>query len=171
MNGKKLSQCGVFAALLCICAWFSLPLFGVPVTLQSFAIALALLTLGGKWGFVSVLVYLCLGVLGLPVFSGFMGGIGVLVGPTGGYLWGFLLGALVFWGITAWLGDGKRLFALLLLQLICYLCGTLWFSVQFAHGQGLWEIVAASVLPFLLPDLGKLALAWFLANRLRRHID
>lgn len=169
MNVRKLTQCGIFAAATCLCAWLSFPLFGVPVTLQSFALALTLLTLGGKGGCLSIFVYLCLGAVGLPVFSGFGGGIGILTGPTGGYLWGFLLGGLVYWLVTA-LG-GKKIPAILLFQGVCYLCGMVWFAIHFAPDSSLWEIFVATVLPFLLPDGIKLTLALTLSNRLSRHIS
>ena len=96
MKTKYLALCGLMAALTAICAWIAIPIFGTVITLQTFAICLALLTLGGKWGCVTICVYLALGAVGLPVFSGFQGGIGSLMGPTGGYLWVFLLGGLVY---------------------------------------------------------------------------
>ena len=84
MKIRNMVLSGLFAALLALCGWISLPLGSLRFTLQTFGLLLALLTLGGKWGSVTVLVYLALGAMGLPVFSGFQGGIGVLLGPTGG---------------------------------------------------------------------------------------
>lgn len=168
MKVKKLARCALFAAAIAVCAWLSVPLFGVPVTMQSFAVALSLLILGGKWGSLTVLVYLCLGAVGLPVFSGFGAGIGALFGPTGGFLWGFLAGSLGFWAVSAIL-KRKNWIALAAFQIICYACGGIWFAYYSAGG--LWQAVGVSVFPFLFPDFGKLALAWILSRRLRGVIS
>ena len=93
----------LFAVLLTVCAWISVPL-PVPFTLQTFAIFAALGILGGRRGTWAVAVYLLLGAVGLPVFSGFRGGLGALLGTTGGYILGFLALALVYWLVTALLG-------------------------------------------------------------------
>ena len=100
-NVKFMALSALFGALLCLCSWISIPAGAVSFTLQTFAVALALLTLGGKWGSCAVLVYLALGAVGLPVFSGFRGGIGTLLGPTGGYLFGFMLTSLLYWLVSA----------------------------------------------------------------------
>jgi biotin transport system substrate-specific component len=83
------------AVLIIICSWLTVP-FAVPFTMQTFAVYCALLLLGGRRGLLAVLLYILLGAFGLPVFSGFRGGIGALLGPTGGYILGFLLCALLF---------------------------------------------------------------------------
>ena len=168
MKVKILARCAVFAAVIAVCAWLTVPLFGVPVTMQSFAVALCLLTLGGKWGSLTVLVSLCLGAVGLPVFSGFGGGFGAFAGPTGGFLWGFLAGSLGFWAVSA-LPGRKNLLALAVFQLLCYACGGIWYSYYAAGGW--WQAFAVSVLPFILPDFGKLTLAWVLSRRLRNVIS
>ena len=168
MNVKKLARCALFAAAIAVSAWLSIPLFGIPVTMQSFAVALSLLILGGKWGSLTVLVYLCLGAVGLPVFSGFGAGIGALFGPAGGFLWGFLAGSLGFWAVNA-LSGRKKLLALAVFQIVCYVCGGIWFA-YYSAGRW-WHAISVSVLPFLLPDFGKLVLAWILFRRLRGAIS
>ena len=90
MRTQELARAALFAALIAICSWISIPT-AVPFTLQTFAVFLALGVLGGKLGTLSVAVYLLLGAVGLPVFAGFQGGLGALLGATGGYLAGFLL--------------------------------------------------------------------------------
>ena len=80
----------LFASLTAVCAWISIPIPPISFTLQTFAVFLTLAVLGGKWGTVSILLYLLLGVVGLPVFAGFRGGISALLDATGGFLWGFL---------------------------------------------------------------------------------
>ena len=125
VKSKYLALSAMFAALTALCAWLSLPLGSVTFTLQSVSVTLCLLLLGGKWGTVSILVYLLLGAAGLPVFSGFRGGISMLLGPTGGFLVGFLAMALVYWVATALFGEKCRLLALIFGQLLCYFLGTL----------------------------------------------
>ncbi len=97
----------VFAVLMAVCAWISTPKtpISVPFTLQTFAVFAALVILGGRRGFWAVVVYLLMGLVGLPVFSGFQGGPGVLLGTTGGYIIGFIGSALVYWLVTAKLGN------------------------------------------------------------------
>ena len=158
-------KAAIFAAVLCICAWFSLPFGSAVFTLQSMGIFLTLGLLGGKWGTVSIAVYLACGAAGLPVFSGFRGGLGVLLGATGGYLWGFLLA-----GIAYWILDGiirKPILALIPAQLVCYLCGTLWYA--YGYGGGIWQVLLVCVVPYLVPDGLKFWLAAFLIRRIRKE--
>ena len=154
----------LFAALLAICAWICIPAGDISVTMQTFGVALALLLLGGKWGTVSIGIYLLLGAVGLPVFSGFRSGIGILLGATGGFLWGFLLSGLIF----RLLEGISRPLALAASLLACYFCGCLWFLHWSGGGIGL--VLLRCVVPFLIPDTVKLWLAWVLARRLQKVI-
>ena len=173
MNVRKMAQCALFAALLCLCAWLAVPMGTTVVTLQTFGIFLCLGLLGGKWGTLTIGVYLLLGAVGLPVFSGFRGGIGALLDATGGYLLGFLGAGILFWVLEARFG-GKpviRLTGWILGLLLCYGIGTLWFSrVYLGGGQTLGAALAVCVLPYLLPDALKLALAWLLTEKLKRFV-
>ena len=153
----------LFAALTAICAWIAVPLPPISFTMQTFAVLLTLGVLGGRWGTVSILLYLLLGVVGLPVFTGFRGGISALLDPTGGFLWGFLLSGLAYW-LTEKLG---RLPAMVCAMAVCYLCGSWWFSVY--AGTDLWTAAMACVLPWLAPDAVKLALAHTMAKRIGRN--
>lgn len=166
MRPNFLVRCALFSALMCICAWISIPLGNMTFTLQSFALLLALFVLGGQGAVVSVAVYLLLGVVGLPVFSGFRGGFGILLGITGGYLWGFLPASLLYLGITAIFGEKPKIYAGIAALLCVYVCGTAWFAV-YAPGA-LLPILAQSVLPYILPDGLKLLLARFLSEKLNR---
>jgi biotin transport system substrate-specific component len=162
---------GLFAALMVVCAQINIPLIGgVPVTLQTFAVALAGVVLGPRNGAFAVLVYLLLGAAGAPVFHGFAGGLGMLFGVTGGFLLSFpalALGA----GFGERLRERRGLWLWLALGLLCgmlvnYLCGMLYFSVYLQ--KSLWTAFTACVLPFLLPDAAKFALAGLLGTRLKR---
>ena len=98
----------MFTVLIAICSWISIPA-AVPFTLQTLGVFLAVGILGGKRGTMAVLVYILLGAIGIPVFAGFSGGIGVLTGTTGGYIVGFLASALVMWGMERAFGKGKKI--------------------------------------------------------------
>lgn len=166
MKPNFLARCALFSALICICSWISIPMGNMTFTLQSFALLLACFVLGGRGAVVSVAVYLLLGIAGLPVFSGFRGGFSALLNVTGGYLWGFLLASLIFWGITAVFGEKAKIYAALSAIISIYICGTLWFSVYVTGGILL--ILLQSVLPYLLPDVLKLLLALYLSKKLKR---
>ena len=160
-----MTLCSLFAALLAVCAWICIPLGDAVLTLQTFGVFLALLLLGGKWGSLSILLYLLLGAVGLPVFSGFRGGLGAILGVTGGFLWGFLAMGLVYWALARF---GK--FPALLAGLaVCYGCGCLWFSVY--AGGGLGFILLRCVVPYLIPDGVKLWLALSISRRLSKVIN
>ena len=163
-NLRFMTLSSLFAAVLALCAWLCIPVSDIGITLQTFGIFLALNLLGGKWGTLSIGLYLLLGALGLPVFSGFRGGFGQLLGVTGGFLWGFLLSGLVYRALERfgrWPAMAGGLLA-------CYTCGCLWFFCYSGGGLGL--ILLRCVVPYLLPDLAKLWLADHLARRLRKVI-
>lgn len=164
-NVRKMVFASLFASLTAVCAWLALPIPPVTVTLQTFGILLCLGTLGGKWGCVSVGLYLLLGFTGLPVFAGFRGGAAALLDATGGFLWGFFLGALVYWCLER-LG---KLPAMIGTMAVCYLCGCLWFH-NYAGDPGFWGVVLVCVVPYLVPDALKLWLAYTISRRLQKHI-
>lgn len=162
---------GIFAVLLAICSWLSVPTV-IPFTLQTFGVFLTVLVLGGKRGTTAILIYLMLGAVGIPVFSNFGAGLGYLLGNTGGYALGFVLISLIMW-LGESFGKAKPwiclLFALLGLA-ACYAFGTLWFiniSMSFTGTYGLTAVLSMCVFPFIIPDLCKLALAYAVSNRLK----
>ncbi len=174
-NVRKMVLCGVFASLMAICAWISIPVLEIAFTLQTLAVLLALGILGGKWGTVSILIYLLLGAVGMPVFSGFRGGPGVLLGVTGGYILGFLGTGLVYWLVTAVFGNQSavRLAAMVLGLLTCYGFGSTWFLllyVQKGSPMTLGTVLLTCVVPYLLPDACKLVMAHFLTIRLKKQL-
>ena len=172
MKLKDLALCGVFAAVLAVCAWISLPVLDIAFTMQTFGVFLTLEVLGGRRGCLTILVYLLLGAVGAPVFAGFQGGLGALLGVTGGYLWGFLATGLTYWAMTASLGSRLwvRVTGLVLGLLACYAFGSAWFLLLYAvrgEAMALATVLAKCVIPYLIPDGCKLALALILAKRLR----
>lgn len=171
MRSKNMARCALFAALMCLCAWISLPVGQNPITLQTFALFLTLELLGGQYGTLVCLVYLLLGAVGLPVFSGFRGGLSMLLGSTGGYLWGFLLCALLYWLLSALFG--KKLSPVFHFPGLaaCYALGTFWFYWVYLHAGSdlsIGFVILKCVVPFVLPDLLKLFLALALAKKLKR---
>ncbi len=164
----------LFAVLIAICSWIYIP-SQVPFTLQTFAVFCAVGMLGGKRGTMSILVYILLGVVGAPVFAGFQGGLGVVLGNTGGYIVGFLFMGLIYWLLTALFG--KKLvvtvIAMLIGLLVCYAFGTLWFMAVYSQNNGavgLATVLGWCVIPYILPDLAKLAVAVILVKRLARYV-
>jgi len=154
----------LFASLTAICAWIAIPLPGISFTMQTFALLLTLGVLGGRCGTVSILLYLLLGLVGLPVFTGFRGGAAALLDPTGGFLWGFLLGALLYWLLER-LG---RIPAMSGCLAVLYLCGSWWFSIY--SGTDIGSAMTVTVLPWLIPDGLKLALANHMAVRITKSL-
>ena len=175
MQARNMARCALFAALLALCAWISIPVGDTAFTMQTFGIALVLWLLEGKWGTLSIFVYLFLGIVGLPVFSGFQGGIGALLGSTGGYIMGFLVWSILYWLLTA-LGPKTEIFrltAMLAGLLCCYFFGSFWFYRLYLRGGnaiGLGFVFLKCVVPYLIPDAAKLTAAWFLARRLKRFV-
>ena len=169
---QQMTLIGLMTAVICILAPFSfiLPFSPIPFSLGTLAIYLASLLLGRKHGFMSVFLYLLLGFVGLPVFTGFSGGIGKLLGPTGGYLIGYLFIALIV-GYFAEKQHHHTLFNLcgmLLGTAICYIFGTLWLSIQLE--LDLATALSVAVLPFLPGDLVKMAIAAAIGYQIRKRL-
>lgn len=168
---QNLVLCSLFSAIIAICSWLTIPA-AVPFTLQTFAIFAALLVLGGKWGTASICVYILLGAVGLPVFSGFKGGIGVLIGVTGGYILGFILSGLVFWIMEHFLGNSllTKISAMILGLIICYTAGTAWFVITYTKNISVFGALKSCVIPFIIPDLLKMSFAVLVSERLKKSI-
>ena len=164
----------VFAVIMAICSWISIPA-AVPFTLQTFGVFIAVGILGGKRGTLSVLVFILLGAVGIPVFANFSGGIGVLAGPTGGYIIGFLFSALVMWAMEKLPGKKSimQIVSMVVGLVVCYAFGTAWFMVVYGKANGPVGLVTAlgwCVFPFIIPDLIKIALAYVLSRKLRKYV-
>ena len=158
------------AVLIAICSWISIPT-AVPFTMQTFAKFFVLSAFGGKRGTVAIILYILLGMVGIPVFAHFTSGIGILLGSTGGYIVGFIFMGLIYRLIVHFLG--KKLWVEILSMVIglavCYSFGTVWFMIVYAQANGavgLAMVLAWCVVPFIIPDLIKLGLALALARRL-----
>jgi biotin transport system substrate-specific component len=167
---KTLVYASMFGALTAIGAFISVPLYPVPVTLQTVFTALSGFLLGGVGGALSQVVYVLLGIIGLPVFSGGKSGLGVLFGPTGGYLIGFIIAAYVMGRIVEARKAGGTWWLLLSFiagEIVIYGCGVSQLS-QVAH-MGFIKTLAIGVFPFLLGDALKCAAAILITLAVRRQ--
>lgn len=188
---RSLAMCGLFIALMAVSAWFSIPFGPVPFTLQTFVMIFAVLALRRSEVLLAIGGYLVLGAVGLPVFSSMRGGIGVLAGPTGGFLWGFFLGAIVavlflnlvdrkgLWGLTnprpgnatKKEGVGKITIGLcagLLFLVVAYTCGYL--QLILVSGMSPAAAFAVGVAPFVIIDAVKLVAAVFVTASVEKIV-
>lgn len=163
MNTQRMTLCALCAALTALCAQIALPIGTVPVSLALLPLLTCAALLPPGCAVATALLYLCMGVIGLPVFSGMAGGIGVLLGATGGYLLGYIACAAV----TSWCIRRRMhpLCAMALGLAACYLLGTLWLG--HTAGLSLPQAFAAGTLPFIPGDAAKAVLAHMLARRLK----
>lgn len=171
---KDMTMIALFTAIIVICSWITIPTV-VPFTLQLFAIFTTLGLLGGRRGTIAVILYLLLGIIGIPVFSGMRSGIGVLLSTTGGYLLGFLLSALVYWLITSLWKSSLPIMAIAMVLglLLCYLFGTVWFRFLYTQSNGAITTLAVlqmCVFPFLIPDCIKIILSLIMIKILRKRL-
>lgn len=176
---KELVLTALMAVLITVCSWIQIPA-AVPFTLQTFAVFVALELLGGRNGLLSVTVYILLGLMGVPVFSGFKGGAGVLLGTTGGYIIGFIFLALVYWLFEKIPTGSKRLrlmlniLALIAGTAVCYTFGTVWFMHVYTAQNGAVELAKVlkwCVTPFILIDLAKMAASLLLTSRIKKYVN
>lgn len=178
-NVEEMCRTAIFTAVLAVLAQISIPMAGgVPVTLQTFGVVLSGIVLGGRGGAMACIVYLVLGLVGVPVFSGFKGGPGVLFGPTGGFIISFpvmaylagmasdravksISGGAAFWSKVFFAG-------LIPGMLFNYAVGALWFDI--VTGSGIMAAVTACIAPFVINDLIKLTAAGITGIILRKRL-
>ncbi len=170
----------VFTVLIAICSWISIPTV-IPFTLQTFAVFLSVAVLGGRRGTLAVTLYVLLGAIGVPVFAEFTGGLGIILRNTGGYIIGFIFSALVMWLMESIFIKKLHVKHTLVIQavsmvlglLACYAAGTVWFMFVYmkdAGPVGLTTVLGWCVIPFIIPDAVKIALALMLGNILRKPL-
>lgn len=173
----------ISAALITVCSWISIPLGPVPFTLQTMAILAVMLTSGGRRGTISILVYLVMGACGIPVFAGFKGGVTSLIGPTGGFLVGFLIAGLIYWlleklifkklmtsTVKTWIFGAINS---VIFEVVLYIVGVIWFMTVYAAKTGpigLGAVMTMCVIPFIIPDIVKLIAAVIIGERARKLV-
>ena len=164
----------MFAVFIAVCSWICIPTTP-PFTMQTFGVFVTVAVLGGKRGSLAVFIYLLLGAVGIPVFSGFTGGLGILLGNNGGYIVGFLLTAFFMWAMESVFGQRKwvLILSMFLGLLICYVFGTCWFMTLYAQNAGEVGLLTAlgwCVFPFVIPDFLKIVLALFFHRKIKKVI-
>ena len=171
---RKITYVAMCVAWMSICSWLTVP-FVVNFTLQLFAVFLIAAISDWKLSLASIGSYLMLGLLGLPIFSGFQGGPSVFANVTGGFLIGFVAATAVIGGaVRIW---GRKTIVLVASMavglMLCYAFGTAWYIWVFAYrgnSVSVWFALSYCVFPFLLPDCLKIYLAVLLSNRLSTHL-
>lgn len=162
-------------AIITVSAWITVPFGPVPFTLQMFAVTFAILVLAPKQAIGAIAGYLVLGAIGVPVFSGMRGGIGVLMGPTGGFLWGYLIGVSLAVAVLALLRSrgidnfGVGIACGLIFTAVAYLCG--WFQYMFVANVGPVESFLVCVAPFIIVDIVKVVAATAVARTVIRALQ
>lgn len=165
----QLCVCALMAAVVCALGPVSVPIGPVPVAFANLAIYLTLYLLDWKWATLSCLVYLLVGLAGLPVFSGFAGGVAKLLGPTGGYLIGYLpMAAIGGWTVCRTSRRYLQLAGMIAGTAVCYALGTAWFCWQ--GGYALGAAMGLCVTPFIPFDLLKMLAALLVGPLLRRRL-
>lgn len=167
---KAIIMIGMFAAVLAVLSQLSIPMpSGVPITLQTFAVALTAYVLGSRHGCAATVVYILLGAVGVPVFAGFSGGVGVLTGMTGGFIWGF-----IFMVLLCGIGMSQKNKAVLVILsaaglAICHFLGIIQFMA--VSGNGFAASAMMVSVPYLVKDVASVVIAYFVALAIRRALN
>lgn len=173
LTTKEMVLIAMLTAVMAVCSWISVPA-EIPFTLQTFAVFCTVGLLGGRNALLSILVYILLGAVGIPVFSGPSGGIGILFGNTGGYIIGFVFIALICW-LTERIFDSGfivKIISMIAGLAVMYAFGTAWFMMLYTRKTGdisLIQVMKWCVTPFVIPDLIKLALAVVFTDRIKKY--
>lgn len=166
MKTSKMIKAAFMAALTAVGAYIIIPIGPVPITLQTFFVLLSGRLLGKKYGVLAQITYLLLGTFGLPIFSGGQGGLGVIAGPTGGFLISFVAAA---WIAAHYSGNHKKDFLILSAAVLSnYLIGSLYFT--FVTGTGIIAALNMTVIPFIPGDLAKIFLVLILAPIIEKRL-
>jgi biotin transport system substrate-specific component len=164
----NLVYCALFAALTAVTSQISIPIQPVPINLATLSVFIAGAVLGAKYGAASQAVYVLLGAVGLPVFAGFSGGAHVVVGPTGGYLIGYIAAAWLVGLLCEQFGRSVPVLVIAIVAgaALCYLLGTAWFMS--VTKTGILQSLMLCVVPFLIGDAAKIAAAAAIVPQLSR---
>ncbi|MEG1027053.1 MAG: biotin transporter BioY [Oscillospiraceae bacterium] len=161
---------GIMSAVICVLGPLSIPIGPVPVTLTNLAIYIVVGLIGYKKGTISYLIYMLIGAVGIPVFSGFSGGLSKLFGPTGGYLFGFIFMALISGIFFEKFPHNKFMciLGMILGTLVTYAFGTAWLAYQ--AEMTFYKALTVGVIPFIIGDLLKIVVSVFLVAILRERL-
>ena len=172
---KNVIIIGINVCILTVCSWIKIP-FVIPITLQTLGVYLICGIYDFKISFTSLIIYIILGLLGLPVFSSFQGGVGIILGPTGGYILSFIFVPLILEFFRKFLNSNEFILlglSLLLSQIVIYLIGTLWFVFVYLESNNEYTFMSAlitTVLPFLIFDIIKMIVSNIVIIRIKKYI-
>lgn len=175
-NTKSITRIAIFTALICVGAFISIPMYPVPITLQNFFVFMAGLLLTPMEAFLSVFIYILLGLVGVPIFSGFTGGLQSIFKPTFGFLIAFAIGAALISKIVKDSTSKKKLFlTLLLAEVLFYLIGLpyMYLVLKYYIGSapsGVMAILSMGLIPFIPGDILKMIIATFISPSIKKAI-
>ena len=174
-SAAQLALYALFAALLCILAPLSVPIGPIPISLTNLVLYFSIFLIEAKGALISYAVYLLIGMAGLPVFSGYIGGLAKIAGPTGGYLVGFLPMLLImgffrqhFRQKRTGIAVGMTFLGMILGTIVAYLLGTIWFVLQMGCDWG--YALTVCVFPFIPFDIAKMVIAILLGGNIRKAL-
>lgn len=172
---KDMVLIAVFTALIAVCSLIQIPVGAIPFTLQTFAIFTTAGLLGTKRGIISLIAYILLGTIGVPVFAGGKGGPAIIAGPTGGYITGFVFTIIIISVLMKFAKSDKSyinliitMIAMILGDLACMTIGTIQFATVMK--TSIAAALSYCVVPFVITDLVKMALSVLVINRMRKYI-
>ncbi len=166
---KKLILCSLFAAIISISAPFSVFIGVVPITFVMFSLGLTAFTLGSRLGAVSTIVYICIGLVGLPVFSSFKGGLSVIASPTGGFVLSYVFVVLILGQCKKTEKKSKIVLLCAAALLVCYVFGTAWYML--VTKSGIAGAITVCVVPFVPFDIVKLIMAYIVAKAIKKVVN
>lgn len=180
---RNITLTAIFVALITVCSWITIPIGSIPITFQTFGVFVTAGVLGAKRGTIAVILYILLGIVGLPVFSGFASGFMRFIpysetGATGGYIIGFIFAAIIIGlfdfitkkVISGWIKYVISGVGMLIGDIACFAFGTVWFAVFNPWGMNWKTSFLTCVVPFIIPDLVKIIAATIVVRRLKKHI-
>ncbi len=165
---KDIALCALFTAIIAATAWVSVPTpFGINLAFTIFGVSVAGLLLGVKGALVATSAYIALGAVGLPVFSQFLGGFGVLFGASGGFIWGFMVVAILCGCAKSAQKKTIKYLLMILSVIICHIAGVVQYSV--VTGNGIIASIITASLPFLLKDFAIVFLAQYISVKILKR--
>ena len=167
----KYTICALFVAFISICSQIAIYIGPVPISMSLFAIFMASLLLGMKYGTISVIVYILLGITGIPVFAGARGGFAIILGPTGGFLIGYILCALIV-GFVSSRFINKKIYmgiGMIISVIVCYIPGILWHYI--ITGNTIFMSLKLCVIPFIPGDVIKIIISLILYSKISKRLN
>lgn len=170
---RNIAFIALFSAILCVLAPISIPMVPVPITLATLAVYIIGALLDYKRAPICVIIYILIGMMGLPVFSNYTGGIAKLIGPTGGFIFGYVIGVFIQALLTTWKKETVWMYpvAMVIATIFIYGFGLIWFLISMGSDYTFQKALMACVVPFLPGDAIKITVATLVSFKLRKPLD